>query len=146
MSSLSIVLPRIQNVTSHSRVPTAFASKYIHGSVLSGLDVQNSKQFSMGDTIKVGNEESELVNMDLKTASIVTSEGLAISIPNSMFSTQEERAVVKIQKIHLQTDDMEKISQISENINSALRSNPNVFLEKEAPYCILSYIEEGSQS
>ncbi|EYU32162.1 hypothetical protein ABFS82_02G167000 [Erythranthe guttata] len=133
-------------------VATAFACKDILGSVLSGLDVQNSKRFSMGDTIKVGNEVGEVVKMDLRTTSLVTSEGFAVTIPNSMFSTQllvnktPADCCSIVRKIRLQTDDMDKISQISENIKSALRSNPNVFLEKEAPYCILSYIEEGSHS
>lgn len=46
-------------------------------------------------------------------------------------------------KIPLQIDDIDKISQISEDIKNMLRSNSNVFLEKEAPYCFLSCIEKS---
>lgn len=48
-----------------------------------------------------------------------------------------------VHKIPLQIDDIDKISQISEDIKSMLRSNTNVFLEKEAPYCFLSLIERS---
>ncbi|KAG8391870.1 hypothetical protein BUALT_Bualt01G0231900 [Buddleja alternifolia] len=94
-------------------VATAFASKDILGNVLSGLSVQISQPFSIGDTIKV------IVNK----------------------SRASFRSIVK--RIPLQIDDIDKISQISEDIKSMLRTNSNVFLEKEAPYCFLSQIERS---
>lgn len=46
-----------------------------------------------------------------------------------------------VTKVPLQIDDFEKIPQISEDIKNMLKSNPNVFLEKEVPYCFLSKLE-----
>ncbi|GMP61375.1 hypothetical protein CsSME_00023869 [Camellia sinensis var. sinensis] len=91
-------------------VATAFAARDILGNILSGLSVQISQPFSIGDTIKV------IVNK----------------------SRARWRAMVK--KIPLQTVDVSKIPLITEDIKSMLRSNPKVFLEKEPPYCYLSQI------
>lgn len=56
-------------------------------------------------------------------------------------SRAEWRAVVT--KIPLQINDLDKIPQIANDINSMLRSHPKVFLGKEAPYCFLSRIESS---
>lgn len=44
-------------------------------------------------------------------------------------------------KVPLHIEDFEKIPQISEDIKNMLKSYPNVFLEKEVPYCFLSKLE-----
>lgn len=54
-------------------------------------------------------------------------------------SRAQWRALVT--KIPVQVDDLDKIPLISNEIKSMLRSNPKVFLGKEAPYCFLSRIE-----
>lgn len=46
-------------------------------------------------------------------------------------------------KIPLQIDDLDKIPQISDEIKETLRSNPKVFLGKEAPHCYLSRVEKS---
>ncbi|XP_019055665.1 PREDICTED: mechanosensitive ion channel protein 1, mitochondrial isoform X2 [Nelumbo nucifera] len=91
-------------------VATAFAARDILGNVLSGLSMQFTKPFSLGDTIKV------IVNK----------------------SRAHWRAMVTM--IPLRIDNLEMIPQISEDIKSMLRSNSKIFLEKEAPYCFLSRI------
>jgi mechanosensitive ion channel protein 1/2/3 len=48
-----------------------------------------------------------------------------------------------VTKIPLQIGDFHKIPEISEDIKTMLKSNANVFLEKEAPYCFLSQIESS---
>lgn len=48
-----------------------------------------------------------------------------------------------VRKVPLQIDDIDKISLISGDIKFMLRSNSNVFLGKEAPYCFLSQIERS---
>ncbi|KAI3444502.1 hypothetical protein Pfo_001167 [Paulownia fortunei] len=130
-------------------VATAFAAKDILGNVLSGLSVQISQPFSIGDTIKAGSVEGQVVEMGLTTTSLLTAEKFPVVVPNSLFSSQvivnksraKWRSIIK--KIPLGIDDIDKISQISEDIKSMLRSNSNVFLEKEAPYCFLSQIERS---
>ncbi|KAJ4951931.1 hypothetical protein NE237_028763 [Protea cynaroides] len=130
-------------------VATAFAAKDILGNVLSGLSMQFSKPFSLGDTIKAGSIEGQVVEMGFTTTSLLNAEKFPVIVPNSLFSSQvivnksraQWRAMVT--KIPFRIDDLEKIPSISEDIKSMLRSNPKVFLGKEAPYCFLSQIENS---
>ncbi|XP_043717121.1 mechanosensitive ion channel protein 1, mitochondrial-like [Telopea speciosissima] len=55
-------------------VATAFAAKDILGNVLSGLSMQFSKPFSLGDTIKAGLIEGQVVEMGLTTTSLLNVE------------------------------------------------------------------------
>ncbi|XP_057495845.1 mechanosensitive ion channel protein 1, mitochondrial-like [Actinidia eriantha] len=130
-------------------VATAFAARDVLGNVLSGLSVQFSQPFSIGDTIKAGSVEGQVVEMGLMTTSLLSAEKFPIIVPNSLFSSQvivnksraQWRAMVT--KIPLQIDDLSKIPQISEDIKNMLRLNLKVFLEKEPPYCFLSRIERS---
>ncbi|XP_020247591.1 mechanosensitive ion channel protein 1, mitochondrial-like [Asparagus officinalis] len=130
-------------------VATAFAARDILGNVLSGLSVQFSKPFSVGDNIKAGSVEGQVVEMGLTTTSLINPEKFPVIVPNSLFSSQviinksraQWRAILS--KIPLHIDDLEKIPLVSEEIKSMLRSNPNVFLGKDAPYCYLSRIENS---
>lgn len=128
-------------------VATAFAARDILGNVLSGMSMQFSKPFSLGDTIKAGSIEGQVVEMGLTTTSLLNAEKFPVIVPNSMFSSQvivnksraEWRAFVS--KIPLQLDSLENIPQISAKIKSMLQSYPKVFLGREGPYCYLSRIE-----
>uniref|UniRef100_A0A7C9CEQ5 Mechanosensitive ion channel MscS domain-containing protein n=1 Tax=Opuntia streptacantha TaxID=393608 RepID=A0A7C9CEQ5_OPUST len=128
-------------------VATAFAARDILGNVLSGMSMQFSKPFSLGDTIKAGSVEGQVVEMGLTTTSLLNAEKFPVIVPNSMFSSQvivnksraEWRAFVS--KIPLQLGSLENIPPISDKIKSMLRSYPKVFLGREAPYCYLSRIE-----
>ncbi|KAK3009393.1 hypothetical protein RJ639_014656 [Escallonia herrerae] len=130
-------------------VATAFAARDILGNVLSGLSVQVSRPFSLGDTIKAGSVEGQVVEMGLTTTSLLSAEKFPVIVPNSLFSSQvivnKSRAGWRamVSKIPLQIDDFDKIPQISDDIKSMLLSHSNVFLEKEAPYCFLSRIERS---
>ncbi|XP_059301601.1 mechanosensitive ion channel protein 1, mitochondrial-like isoform X1 [Lycium ferocissimum] len=129
-------------------VATAFAARDILGNVLSGLSVQLSQPFSVGDTIKAGSVEGQVVEMGLTTTSLLTAEKFPVIVPNSLFSSQvivnksraQWRAVVTT--VPFQIEDFDKIVQITDDVKSMLKSNPNAFLEKEAPYCYLSKIEK----
>lgn len=130
-------------------VATAFAAKDILGNVLSGLSMQFSKPFSLGDTIKAGAVEGQVVEMGLTTTSLLNAEKFPVLVPNALFSSQvivnksraQWRAMVS--KIPVTVDDVEKIPQISNDIKNMLKSNANIFLGKEAPYCYLSRIESS---
>ncbi|KAF3441560.1 hypothetical protein FNV43_RR15474 [Rhamnella rubrinervis] len=130
-------------------VATAFAARDILGNILSGLSMQFSKPFSLGDTIKAGAIEGQVVDMGLITTSLLNAEKFPVIVPNSLFSSQvivnksraEWRAIVT--KIPLQINDLDKIPQISNDIKSMLRSHSKVFLGKDAPYCFLSRIESS---
>ncbi|KFK30613.1 hypothetical protein AALP_AA6G004300 [Arabis alpina] len=130
-------------------VATAFAAKDILGNVLSGLSMQFSKPFAMGDTIKAGSVEGQVVEMGLTTTSLLNTEKFPVTVPNSLFSSQmivnksraQWRAIAS--KIPLQIDDLDKIPEISKEIKETLRANTKVFLGKEAPYCYLSRVEKS---
>ncbi|KAL1213586.1 Mechanosensitive ion channel protein 1 [Cardamine amara subsp. amara] len=130
-------------------VATAFAARDILGNVLSGLSMQFSRPFSMGDTIKAGSVEGQVVEMGLTTTSLLNAEKFPVLVPNSLFSSQvivnksraQWRAIAS--KIPLQIDDLDKIPEISNEIKETLRSNTKVFLGKEAPYCYLSRVEKS---
>ncbi|KAF2315278.1 hypothetical protein GH714_038677 [Hevea brasiliensis] len=122
-------------------VATAFAARDILGNVLSGLSMQFSKPFSLGDTIKAGSIEGQVVEMGLTTTMLLNAEKFPVLVPNSLFSSQvivnKSRAQWRAMttKLPVKIDDLEKIPQISKDIESMLKLNPKVFLEKEAPYC-----------
>ncbi|KAF8379566.1 hypothetical protein HHK36_029006 [Tetracentron sinense] len=130
-------------------VATAFAARDILGNVLSGLSMQFSKPFSLGDTIKAGSIEGQVVEMGLTTTSLLNAEKFPVIVPNSLFSSQvivnksraQWRAIIT--KIPIRIDNLEKVPQISEDIKSMLKSNSKIFLGKEAPYCFLSRIESS---
>lgn len=130
-------------------VAAAFAARDILGNILSGLSVQISQPFLIGDTIKAGSVEGQVVEMGLTTTSLLTAEKFPAIVPNSLFSSQvivnKSRAQWRSMatKIPLQTEDFDKIPKISDDIKSMLKDNPNVFLEKEAPYCYLSRVERS---
>ncbi|KAF5733071.1 mechanosensitive ion channel protein 1 mitochondrial [Tripterygium wilfordii] len=130
-------------------VATAFAAKDILGNVLSGLSMQFSQPFSLGDTIKAGSIEGQVVEMGFTTTLLLNPEKFPVLVPNSLFSSQvivnksraQWRAVVN--KIPLHINDLDKIPQISGDVKSMLRSNSKVFTDKEAPYCFLSRVESS---
>ncbi|KAL2491002.1 Mechanosensitive ion channel protein 1 [Abeliophyllum distichum] len=112
-ASSGVAVQSILTVGGIGGVATAFTSRDILGNVLGGLSVQLSHPFSVGDTIKA------IVNKSRAPwCSMVT-------------------------KIPLQIDDLEKIPQLTKDIKTMLKSNSNVFLGKEAPYCFLSRIERS---
>ncbi|XVF22502.1 hypothetical protein REPUB_Repub12eG0178000 [Reevesia pubescens] len=108
-----------------------------------------SKPFSLGDTIKAGSIEGQVVEMGFTSTTLLNSEKFPVLVPNSLFSSQvitnksraQWRAVVT--KIPLQIEDLDKIPEISNDIKSMLLSNSKVFLGKEAPFCFLSHIESS---
>lgn len=128
-------------------IATAIAARDVLGNVLSGVLMQFSRPFSLGDTIKAGSVEGKVVEMDLTTTSLVTPDGIPIIVPNSIFSSQgimnksraQWRAVVT--RIPLKFECLEKVPQISSDIKSMLKSNPNVFLEDGVPYCTVTRVE-----
>lgn len=130
-------------------VATAFAAKDILGNMLSGLSLQFLKPFSVGDSIKAGSIEGQVVEVGLTTTSLLNPEKFPVIVPNSLFSSQvivnKSRAQWRsfLTKIPIRTDDIEVIPCVSEEIVTMLRSNPKVNLEKDAPYCFLSYIESS---
>nr|CAD1844604.1 unnamed protein product [Ananas comosus var. bracteatus] len=128
-------------------VATAFAARDILGNILSGFSLQFSKPFSVGDNIKAGSIEGQVVEVGLTTTSLINPEKFPVIVPNSLFSSQvivnKSRAQwrASVTKVPLRIKDIEKIPPVSEEIKAMLRANPNIFLGKDAPYCYLSRLE-----
>ncbi|XP_028552094.1 mechanosensitive ion channel protein 1, mitochondrial isoform X3 [Dendrobium catenatum] len=130
-------------------VATAFAARDILGNILSGLSLQFSKPFSLGDYIKAGSIEGQVVEMGLTTTCLMNPEKFPVIVPNSLFSSQvivnKSRAKLRacMKNIAIQIDDLQKVPYVTEEIKSMLCSNPSVSLEKDTPYCFLSRIENS---
>ncbi|CAN1316014.1 Mechanosensitive ion channel protein 1, mitochondrial [Linum perenne] len=149
--AFGVAVQSILTVGGIGGVATAFAARDVLGNVLSGLSIQASKPFSLGDTIKAGSIEGEVIEMGLTTTMLRNSEKFPVIVPNSLFSSQvivnksraRFRAMVK--HIPVVVDDVHNIGKISTEIESMLKSNPKVFSleEKEKPYCFLSRIESS---
>ncbi|KAI5421833.1 mechanosensitive ion channel protein 1, mitochondrial [Lathyrus oleraceus] len=130
-------------------VATAFAARDVLGNVFSGLSMQFSKPFSIGDTIKAGSIEGQVLEIGLTSTSLLSPEKFPVIVPNSFFSSQvivnksraDYRAIIT--KIPLQIEDLSKIPQISNDVKSMLTSNAKVFLGKDVPYCFMSRIESS---
>ncbi|XP_020084830.1 mechanosensitive ion channel protein 1, mitochondrial isoform X2 [Ananas comosus] len=128
-------------------VATAFAARDILGNILSGFSLQFSKPFSVGDNIKAGSIEGQVVEVGLTTTSLINPEKFPVIVPNSLFSSQvivnKSRAQwrASVTKVPLRIKDIEKIPPVSEEIKAMLRANPNIFLGNDAPCCYLSRLE-----
>ncbi|PAN07598.1 hypothetical protein PAHAL_1G348100 [Panicum hallii] len=124
-------------------VATAFAARDILGNILSGFSLQFSRPFSVGDYIKAGSIEGQVVEIGLTSTSLINTEKLPVIVPNSLFSSQmivnKSRAQrhVSVSKLPLRTEDIEKIPTITEEIKEMLVSNPKI----DVPYCYLSRLE-----
>ncbi|CAI0437395.1 unnamed protein product [Linum tenue] len=131
-------------------VATAFAARDVLGNVLGGLSMGVSKPFSIGDTIQAGSIEGQVIEMGLTSTMLLNAEKFPVIVPNSLFSSQvivnksraHFRAMVKV--VPLVVDDVDKVAQISKDIEAMIKSNPKVFLGKEVPYCFLSKIGSSS--
>ncbi|WCJ22741.1 Mechanosensitive ion channel protein [Euphorbia peplus] len=130
-------------------VATAFAARDILGNVLSGVSMQFSKPFSLGDTIKAGSIEGQVIEMGLTRTVLLNTEKFPVLVPNSLFSSQvivnKSRAEWRgmVTKIPVKADDLDKIPEVSNDIKNMLKENPKVFLGKEAPYCFLSRVDSS---
>lgn len=127
-------------------IATAFAARDILGNILTGLFIQFSQPFSIGDTIKAGSIEGQVVEMGLTSTSMLNLDKCPVIVPNSFFSSQaivnNSRATWRgmVAKVPVQLDHFEEIPQITEAIRRMLKNNPKVFLERESPHCFVSQV------
>lgn len=127
-------------------IATAIAARDILGNMLTGLSMQFSQPFSIGDTIKAGSIEGQVVEMGLTSTSMLNPDKCPVIVPNSFFSSQvivnKSRARWRgmVAKVLIQIEDFEEIPNITEAIKRMLKNNPKVFLERESPHCFVSQI------
>ncbi|XP_054782424.1 mechanosensitive ion channel protein 1, mitochondrial-like [Prosopis cineraria] len=126
---------------------TAIAARDVLGNAFSGLCMQFTEPFTIGDTIKAGSVEGEVIEMGVTSTSLVNAEKLTVVVPNSFFCS--EVVVIKsrvewhsmISKIPVRVEAINRISRIKDDIKSMLATNPKVLSGKGSPYCYLSRIE-----
>ncbi|CAN1781405.1 Mechanosensitive ion channel protein 1, mitochondrial [Linum perenne] len=91
--TFGVAVQSILTVGGIGGVATAFAARDVLGNVLSGLSIQASKPFLLGDTIKAGSIEGEVIEMGLTTTMLRNSEKFPVIVPNSLFSSQDVKLV-----------------------------------------------------
>ncbi|KAH7288552.1 hypothetical protein KP509_31G030700 [Ceratopteris richardii] len=127
-------------------VATAFAARDILGNMLSGFALQLMKPFSIGDTIKAGNVEGQVVDIGVTSTRLLDLDKFPVTVPNSFFSSQaivnKSRATWRsfTLKIPIQLTDFEKVPQITEEVKNMLKSHPNVTFQNGVPLCHASRI------
>ncbi|KAI5058553.1 hypothetical protein GOP47_0026723 [Adiantum capillus-veneris] len=131
-------------------VATAFAARDILGNMLSGFALQFMKPFSIGDTIKAGSVEGQVLDIGLTSTQLLDLEKFPVAVPNSFFSSQvivnKSRATWRAfsVKIPVQLNDYEKIPQITQEIKNMLKSHPSVTFQNGVPLCYASRIAGNS--
>lgn len=143
--SCGVPVQSILTVGGIGGVATAFASRDILGNLFTGISLQFSKPFSVGDYIKAGIVEGSVVDMGLTTTTLLSPD--LVIVPNSVFASQvivnRSRAKWRssVTKIPVHIDDIDKIPLAAEEIRQMLQVNANVFLERDVPYCYTSRID-----
>jgi small-conductance mechanosensitive channel len=131
-------------------VATAFAARDILGNMLSGVFIQFTRPFTVGDSINAGSVSGQVVEMGFHSTQLLNSDKFPIVVPNSYFSNQviinKSRARWRGLSLNLpvRLTDFDKIPSITANIRSMLNSHPRVFLGKEKPRCYVSQVGPSS--
>lgn len=127
-------------------VATAFAARDILGNMLSGFALQFMKPFSIGDTIKAGSIEGQVLDIGLTTTQLVDNDKFPVAVPNSFFSSQvivnKSRPTWRAfsVKVPVHLTDFEKIPQITQEVKDMLKSHPKVTLQNGVPLCYASRV------
>ncbi|KAG0534678.1 hypothetical protein BDA96_04G299900 [Sorghum bicolor] len=136
-----VLVQSILTVGGVGGVATAFATRDILGNMLSGFSLQFSRPFSVGDYIKAGSIEGQVVEIGLTSTSLINTEKLPVVVPNSLFSSQGPVACyASVAKLPIRIEDIEKVPAITEEIKVMLTSNSKI----DAAYCYLSRLEISS--
>jgi len=131
-------------------VATAFAARDILGNMLSGVALQFSRPFSLGDSISAGNVSGQVIEMGLHSTQLLNSDKYPIVVPNSYFSNQ---VIVNKSRVRwrgfsmnlpIQIQDLDKIPVVTSDIREMLMSYPKIFLENEKPRCHVSQVGPSS--
>jgi small-conductance mechanosensitive channel len=83
-----VVVQSILTVGGIGGIATAIAARDILSNMLTGLLMQFSQPFSIGDTIKAGSIEGQVVEMGLTSTSMLNLDKCPVIVPNSFFSSQ----------------------------------------------------------
>lgn len=131
-------------------VATAFAARDILGNMLSGFALQFMKPFAIGDTIKAGPIEGQVLDIGLTSTQLLDLDKFPVAVPNSFFSSQvivnKSRATWRAftLKFPVQLTDFEKIPGITQDVRNMLKSHPKVTLQNGVPLCYASRVANGS--
>ncbi|MCO5572279.1 hypothetical protein L7F22_026032 [Adiantum nelumboides] len=105
--------------------------------MLSGVALQFMKPFSIGDTIKAGPVQGQVLDIGLTSTQLLDLDKFPVAVPNSFFSSQvivnKSHATWRAftVKIPVQLNDYEKLPQITQEIKNMLKSHPCVTLQNK---------------
>ncbi|KAG5541377.1 hypothetical protein RHGRI_021271 [Rhododendron griersonianum] len=126
----------------------AIAGKDIVRNVISGVKLIMF-EFSVGKIIRVHDVNTQVVGVGLTTTCLLMNERIPLTVPNSLLLELwiHDQAVgvfgafdrwdAMVAKVPLQTFDIDKIPETSNDIKQILILSPKVCLE-EPPFCFLS--------
>ncbi|CAH1415972.1 unnamed protein product [Lactuca virosa] len=132
------------------KVLALFVAARIFGGILYWFAVLRlDKPFSIGDIIQVGSVKGKVIRMGVISTSLLTADNTPMVVPNTIFSSE---AIVNksyadwhelVSNIYLLVDENEEIHKMVEEIIDTVKSNPNIYLEGEPPYCCPSAIKSN---
>lgn len=111
----------------------ALAAQDFVKSLISGFSILSDRPFLVGDWIKVGTDEGEVVEISFRSTKIKTSDNTIVTIQNSVFTTnnvvnwsrmKQRRYLLNI-KLPLETNS-DKIEKIVNRIKFVLNNTDNV--------------------
>lgn len=127
-------------------VATAYAARDILGNLFSGLALQVTKPFSIGDTIKAGSIEGQVLDIGLTATHLLDMQKFPVAVPNSLFSNQvivnRSRAPWHAfnTKMPVHKEDFQKVPQITQEIRDMLKNHPKVYIHNGVPHCYVSRV------
>ncbi|KAJ7546919.1 hypothetical protein O6H91_08G061100 [Diphasiastrum complanatum] len=141
-----VAVQSVMTVGGIGGVATAFAARDVLGNALSGLALQFTKPFSVGESISAGAVEGQVIEIGLHSTRLLNADKFPVTVPNSFFSSQvivnKSRAKWRglNAKFPVHLSSIEKLREIPIEILEKLKADPNVFLEQEPPRCYVSTI------
>eukprot|EP00252_Welwitschia_mirabilis_P006548 TRINITY_DN17433_c0_g1_i1.p1 TRINITY_DN17433_c0_g1~~TRINITY_DN17433_c0_g1_i1.p1 ORF type:complete len:541 (+),score=86.40 TRINITY_DN17433_c0_g1_i1:258-1880(+) len=144
--SSGIAVQSVLTVGGVGGIAAAIAARDLLGNTITGLSLQLSQPFTVGDTIKAGSVEGKVTEIGLTTTTLLNPEKFPVIIPNSFLASQiivnKSRAPCHtlVSKVPLQIDDYDEIPKITMEIEDMLTINSKVVFEPERPQCAVSRV------
>lgn len=121
-------------------VAIGIASQTSASNLISGLFLIGEGSFAIGDTIRVGQTEGEVVSIDLLSIKLVTGDNLYVRIPNEQLIKSEvtnlTRFAIRRLTLAVSVAWQEDVRRVRERLLALAADNP-LCLDEPAPQVIL---------
>ena len=127
-------------------VVLGLALQDVLGGLFSGIALLSSKPFSVGDWIRVGDMDGQVVNIDWRAVTLVNFYGDTIIVPNSVIAKDRFRNFSRPTPIHRESvgfdisfdDPPNKVKQV---LLEAAAETPSILKEPAPQVALISYDE-----